>query len=267
MPLTASASIAAVVSAHRRLSLRLHTAPARSATNPARPRTPAGGIGRKGLSPGSPGVAPWQYDVNTIATCVGPFPVRFTVVGVTVQLRYCGAFEVQPSVIVSFTGPETVSPTTILPPGDVVTVVVVPAVGANVKFAPVLNVAVTLSAALIVTTHVPAPLQPAPLQPSNDEPEPGVAVSVTCEPELKSAVQALPQLIPSGELTTVPLPAPASVTVNANCTLLNVAVTDCAELMLIVQVPVPPQPDCPLQPANVEPEPAVAVSVTCVPLA
>ena len=46
---------------------------------------------------------------------------------------------------------------------------------------------------------------------------------------------------------------------------LNVAVTLCAELIAIVQVPVPEHPP-PDQPANVEPEAAVAVSVTDVPL-
>jgi hypothetical protein len=234
---------------------------------PSKPRIPAGGIGRVGLPPGNPGVLPWQYDFSTIATCVVPLPVRFTAVGVITHVKNCGAFDVQPRLIVSFTGPDTVSPTTMLPPGEVVTVVVVPAVGANVKFAPELNVAVTLSAAPIVMVHVPVPLHPElPLHPSNDEPEPAVAVSVTCEPELKSAVHALPQLMPCGELTTVPLPVPARVTVNGNCTLLKVAVTDCAEFILIVQVPVPPQPDWPLHPANVEPEPAVAVNVTDVPL-
>jgi hypothetical protein len=47
--------------------------------------------------------------------------------------------------------------------------------------------------------------------------------------------------------------------------LLNVAVTDCAEFIVTVHV-LPPQ-SAPLQPSNVEPEPAVAVNVTVVPLA
>jgi hypothetical protein len=45
---------------------------------------------------------------------------------------------------------------------------------------------------------------------------------------------------------------------------LNVAVTDCAALIVTEQVPVPEQ--APLHPANVEPVPATAVSVTGVPL-
>jgi hypothetical protein len=47
---------------------------------------------------------------------------------------------------------------------------------------PRLNVAVTLRAALIVTVQVPVPLQ-APLQPTNEEPDPGSAVSVTAVPD------------------------------------------------------------------------------------
>jgi hypothetical protein len=230
---------------------------------------PAGGIGCNGLSPGSPGVAPWQYDVNTIATCVGPFPVRFTVVGVTVQLKYCGAFDVQPSVIVSFTGPDTTSPTTIFPPGFVVTVVAVPPDVVSMKFAPALNVAVTVIAAFIVTVHVPVPLQPPPLHPKKLLPDPAVAVNVTCVPlaKLDWHSPSGKQSIPSGELTTVPLPVPASAMVSVYNVLLKVAVTDSAVVMSIVQVPVPPHPDCPVQPANVDPDPGAAVSVTCVPLA
>jgi hypothetical protein len=80
------------------------------------------------------------------------------------------------------------------------------------------------------------------------------------------AEQVVGQLIPVGLLVTVPVPVPASVTVSANCTgvVLNVAVTDFAALIVIEQLPVPVQ--APLHPANVEPVPAEAVSVTGVPL-
>ena len=155
----------------------------------------------------------------------------------------------------------------LIPAGELVTVPVpVPAfvtVRANVV---VLNVAVTLSAALIVTTQLPVPLHPPPLQPANVLPLFGVAVSVTCVPLAKFAEQVLGQVIPAGELLTLPVPVPASVTVNANVVVvLNVAVTASAAFIVIVQVPVPLHSALPLQPANVLPLFGVAVSVTTVP--
>jgi len=79
-------------------------------------------------------------------------------------------------------------------------------------------------------------------------------------------VQVLPQLIPAGEEVTVPLPVPARVTPSENPeAVLNVAVTARAAVIDTVQVLVPVQ--APLQPANVEPLAAAAVSVTDVPLA
>src|SRR5678815_1766231 len=73
--------------------------------------------------------------------------------------------------------------------------------------------------------------------------------------------------MPDGEDVTVPLPVPALATVSVCvvAAVLNVAVTDCAALIATVHVAVPVQP--PLQPANVEPLAADAVSVTDVPLA
>jgi hypothetical protein len=72
--------------------------------------------------------------------------------------------------------------------------------------------------------------------------------------------------MPLGEDVTVPVPVPAFVTVSAKVDeLLNVAVTARAAVMDVVQVPVPVH--APLQPANVEPLAAAAVSVTDVPLA
>ena len=44
------------------------------------------------------------------------------------------------------------------------------------------NVAVTVVAAVTVTTHVPVPLHPPPLQPVNVDPAAGAAVSVTAVP-------------------------------------------------------------------------------------
>ena len=63
----------------------------------------------------------------------------------------------------------------------------------------------------IITWQVPVPLQ-APDHPEKEEPESGVAVSVTDEPARKVAVQVLPQSIPWGTLVTVPVPPPSFTT-------------------------------------------------------
>ena len=74
---------------------------------------------------------------------------------------------------------------------------------------PVPKVAVTDSSAFIVTVQVPVPEHPPPDQPVNVEPDPGVAVNVTCVPTSNGAEQVLPQSIPAAELITVPDPPPA----------------------------------------------------------
>lgn len=134
----------------------------------------------------------------------------------------------------------------------------------TVSFVVVLKVAVTDSAAFIVSWHVPVPPQ-APLQPANVEPDPGVGVSVTTVPLLKFAVHVLGQEIPLGELVTVPVPVPAVETVSGKVEILNVAVTDSADVIVTTQLPVPLQ--APLQPANTDPLVGTSVSVTTVPLA
>ena len=77
-----------------------------------------------------------------------------------------------------------------------------------------MNVAVTERAALIVTVHAPVPEQ-SPLQPVKFEPASAAAVSVTVLPDVKTAEQVVPQLIPGGLDVTVPEPLPAFVTVTA----------------------------------------------------
>ena len=67
--------------------------------------------------------------------------------------------------------------------------------------------AVTEAFAESAIVHVPVPLQP-PDHPAKVEPLWGVAVSVTFVPLLNIALQAWLQLIPDGELVTVPLPVP-----------------------------------------------------------
>jgi hypothetical protein len=74
------------------------------------------------------------------------------------------------------------------------------------------KVAVTDSAALIVTSQMPTPEHPAPDHPANVDPVAAVAVSVTSVPAAKSYEQVAPQSIPAGELVTVPDPLPADVT-------------------------------------------------------
>lgn len=129
----------------------------------------------------------------------------------------------------------------------------------------VLNVAVTERAAVIDTVHVEVPVH-APPQPANVEPLAAAAVSVTDVPLAKLVVQVVPQLMPDGEDVTVPVPVPIFVTLSANVDeLLKVAVTARAAVIDTVHVLVPVH--APLQPANVEPLAAAAVSVTDVPLA
>jgi hypothetical protein len=89
----------------------------------------------------------------------------------------------------------------------------------------------------------------------------GDAVSVTVEPELKVAEQVAPQLIPAGELVTVPEPVPVLLTERVNVGAgEKVAVTGTAEVPMVkLQVPVPEQ--APDQPAKTEPAAGVAVRV------
>ena len=122
-------------------------------------------------------------------------------------------------------------------------------------------------AELMMTVQVPVPLQ-APDQPMKVAPAPGVAVSVTTVPESNAAEQVAPQLIPAGAESTeeVAAPAPVLVTVSVYWSLVKVAVTLTAELMVTVQVPVPEQPP-PDQPAKTELASGTAVSVTAEPAA
>src|SRR5437667_9729918 len=154
----------------------------------------------------------------------------------------------------------------LIPAGALVTVPLPVPAGVTVRGKVCsVKVAVTVVAAESVTTHAPVPEQPPPLQPLKVEPAAGVAVSVTAVPLAKLAVHVAPQVIPAGELVTVPLPVPAVLTVSGEVGRAKVAVTVVAALRVTVHVPVPEQPP-PLQPLKVEPAAGVAVSVTAVPL-
>ena len=72
----------------------------------------------------------------------------------------------------------------------------------------------TLVAFETVTVHEPLPLQPLPLQPANALPVAGVAVKVTPAPAPNDAEHAVPQSIPEGDETTLPVPAPTRLTIN-----------------------------------------------------
>ena len=77
-------------------------------------------------------------------------------------------------------------------------------------------------------------------------------------------MQVEPQLIPLGELVTVPVPVPVRLTVKTLWVVVKVAATLRVAFIVTMQEPVPEQ--SPLQPAKVEVPSGVAVSVTEVPL-
>jgi hypothetical protein len=76
-----------------------------------------------------------------------------------------------------------------------------------------LKAAVTETPAFITTLQEPVPVH-APDHPAKMLPASGAAVSVTAVPELNPAAQVDPQLMPDGELVTVPVPPPVFVTVS-----------------------------------------------------
>src|SRR5436190_20951052 len=115
-----------------------------------------------------------------------------------------------------------------------------------------LNVAVTLSAALIVTEQVAPDTVSHPVQPLNCEPDEATAVSVTDVPVEYGSEQSAPQSIPGGLDVMLPDPASALLTVNVLRNLSNVAATDREALIVTVHV-APDAPSHPVQPTNVDP--------------
>jgi len=250
--------------AHRGCFLYVHAAPHKHnvVSNSPSPVPNPPGIGTKF------GTAPLQNVSTTIATLIA-FPVNVIELGTILQVMLATGLE-QVSCTVPVVPGKAVStnPNTALLPGVVVTVEVLPCpIPIVTGLLPLLNVAVTVVAAVNVTTHVPVPAHPPPLHPTNVELADADAVNVTCVPLAKLAEHVVGQPIPAGALVTVPLPVPASTTVNATpVPALKVAVTVVAAFKVTTQVPVPAHPP-PLHPANVEPSAADAVSVTSAPLA
>ena len=117
--------------------------------------------------------------------------------------------------------------------------------------------------ALTVSWQVALVPEHAPDQPPKAKPVPGVAVSVTLAPSPRFAVQVCGQLIPAGELVTVPVPRPAKVTVTPAAGSVKEAPTVVFAFITTVQVPFPEQ--APDQPLKVAPPFGVAVSTTLVP--
>src|SRR5207237_1439302 len=113
----------------------------------------------------------------------------------------------------------------------------------------------------IVTVHAALVPLHAPPHPTKLWPLAGVAVRLTCVPPAKLALHVAGQLMPPGELVTVPLPLSLTVIVTVLGT--NNAVTPSVALKATVQLPVPLH--APLQPPKSQPFAGVAVKLTCVP--
>lgn len=121
----------------------------------------------------------------------------------------------------------------------------------------------------IVTVHEPTPLHPAPDQPLKLDPDAAVAVSVTVVPAVNVFEHAPGHAMPLP--VTLPKPVPASPIVSV-CVggglggelATNVAVTERAEFIVTMHVPVPPQP-APDHPAKLDPAGAEPVKVIFVP--
>lgn len=124
--------------------------------------------------------------------------------------------------------------------------------------------AATVWAVLRVTLQVgEVPAQPPPLQPPNVEGGLGLAASVTVVLSGKSNAQVGPQLMPGGELVTVPVPVPPRLTISVFLPgRLKVAITDCTLLMVTVHVNELPEQPVPLQPPKTDGGTGMALSVT-----
>ena len=123
----------------------------------------------------------------------------------------------------------------------------------------IVKLAVTLSAEFIVSMQDDVPVH-GPDHPVNVEPIAGVALRVMTVPCATSALQVGAQLIPAGELATLPAPVPPMVTKSV-CDATPKAASTVADVFIVtVQGPVPVQ--APLQPLKLDPLAGAAESVT-----
>src|SRR5262249_51260484 len=126
--------------------------------------------------------------------------------------------------------------------------------------------ALTLFAALIVTTHFlpPSSSDSQPVQPLNSEPAVAVSVRMTTAPWPNLAEHVPPPVWGVGEL--VIWPEPVMLTVSRRFSSAKEALTLFAALIVTTHFLPPSSSDSqPVQPLNSEPEEAVALSVTVVP--
>jgi hypothetical protein len=105
------------------------------------------------------------------------------------------------------------------------------------------------------------PEQPPPFQPAKVEGDIGLAVNVTVVLKANLKEQFSGQLMPLGELVTVPSPSTNTVSSGLK---LNVAVTVWGPLIVTTQVTEVPEQPPPLQPPNVDDDSGSALSVTVV---
>lgn len=123
-----------------------------------------------------------------------------------------------------------------------------------------MKVAVTAFAADRVTLQAWVPEHPAlPLQPAKANPALGVAVKTTTVPDLKLPLHLVPQLMP--EPVTTPLPVVDTVSgYSTTCCCTNFAVIALLPFNEKLQAALVAQSGIPLQPENVYPVPATALS-------
>jgi hypothetical protein len=102
----------------------------------------------------------------------------------------------------------------LMPAGLLVTVPLpVPALLTVSEYVMGMRLKAAVQLMLLLTVMLPVEQAASPDQPAKMEPLAATGVRVTAAPLTKLLEQLVPQLMPAGELVTVPLPAPARLTV------------------------------------------------------